>query len=185
MDRRTWKARFEWTMLGLALALALAAAPRAWATIPDANIVSGVNRGGFAVFEGVYGQADFAISERSAVGGYFGVDDNNLYFDNFGPGDGTFNDDLVMGGHYMYQFVEGDRHDPSIAGIFGAFANRAGLRPEFGIAISHNFDAKWTGRANLVYGPSWGFEVGYRFTPKVEGTFGITGLGALGLGFRF
>jgi hypothetical protein len=185
MDRRAWKARNGWTMLALVAAVALAGAPRAKATIPDANIVSGLNRGGFGVFEGVYGQADFSISERSAVGGYFGLDDNNLYFDEFGPGDDTFDDDLVLGGHYMYQFVEGNRSDPHVAGIFGAFANRAGLRPEFGIAVSYDFDSKWTGRANLVYGPSWGFEVGYRFTPTVEGTFGITGLGAIGLGFRF
>jgi hypothetical protein len=185
MIRRTWKARSESTMLAIVAALALVAAPRAWASIPDANIVAGVNRGGFGVFEGAYGQADFSLSERSAIGGYFGVDNNDLYFGDFGPADDTFSDDLVVGGHYMYQFVEGNRDDPSIAGIFGAFANRAGLRPEFGIALSHAFDAKWTGRANLVYGPSWGFEVGYRFTPKVEGTFGITGLGAIGLGFRF
>ena len=185
MERRTWKARIGWTMLALTVAGAMLAASRAGATIPDANIVSGVNRGGFGVFEGIYGQADFSISERSALGGYFGFDDNNLYFDDFGPGDDTFDDDLVLGGHYMYQFVEGNRSDPSIAGVFGAFANRAGLRPEFGIAISHDFDSRWTGRANLIYGPSWGFEVGYRFTRTVEGTFGITGLGAIGIGFRF
>ena len=185
MERRTWKARIESTMLAFVTASALLAAPRAWASIPDANIVAGVNRGGVGVFEGAYGQADFSISERSAVGGFFGVDNNDLYFGDFGPADDTFHDDVVVGGHYMYQFVEGNRTEPSVAGIFGAFANRAGLRPEFGIALSHAFDAKWTGRANLVYGPSWGFELGYRLTPKVEGTFGITGLGALGLGFRF
>jgi hypothetical protein len=172
-------------MLALIAAGALVLAPSAWATIPDANIVAGVNRGGFGAFEGVYGQADFSLSERSAVGGYFGIDENDLFFDEFGRNDDAFDDDLVVGGHYMYQFLEGTRREPSIAGIIGAFANRAGLRPEFGFALSHPFDAKWTGRANIVYGPSWGFEVGYRFSPTVEGTFGITGMGVLGVGFRF
>ncbi|HEX7078880.1 MAG TPA: hypothetical protein VF363_10685 [Candidatus Eisenbacteria bacterium] len=160
-------------------------APAARATIPDANIEAGVNRGGFGVISGAYGQADFSLSGHSAVGAYFGFDQNDLFFGDYGRNDNTFNDDLVVGGHYMYQFLEGTRHDPSIAGIFGAFANRAGLRPEFGIGLSYPFDAKWTGRANIVYGPSWGFEVGYRFNPEIEGTFGITGMGVLGLGFRF
>ena len=122
MDRRTWKACFGSTILALT-ALAFVAVPCVKATIPDANIVSGVNRGGFGVLEGVYGQADFSLSEKSAIGAYFGFDDHNLFFDDFGPGDDTFNDDLLMGGHYMVQFVEGNRSDPSIAGIFGAFAN--------------------------------------------------------------
>jgi hypothetical protein len=157
----------------------------AGASIPDANIRANVNRGGFGVLSGAYGQADFALNEHSAVGGYFGVDPNDVYFGDYAGSDRTFHDDFVVGGHYMYQFLEGTRQDPSIAGIFGAFANRAGLRPELGIAVSYPFDAKWTGRANIVYGPSWGFEMGYRFSPTVEGTFGITGMGVVGLGFRF
>lgn len=157
----------------------------AWAVIPDANIVAGVNRGGFGLISGVYGQADFPLSERSALGGFFGFDHNDLFFGDFDGSDDAFRDDLVMGGHYMVQFVEGTRRTPSVAGIMGLFANRAGLRPEIGLGLSYPFDAQWTGRANLVYGPSWGFEVGYRFSQSVEGTFGITGLGVVGLGFRF
>lgn len=184
MVRLTWKAIRDSTMLAAGAALLLAA-PAAFATIPDANIQSGVNRGGFGVISGAYGQADFPLTGHSAVGAYFGFDHNDVFFGDYRRGDNTFNDDLVVGGHYMYQFLEGTRHDPSISGIFGAFANRAGLRPEFGFALSYPFDAKWTGRANIVYGPSWGFEVGYRFNPEIEGTFGITGMGVLGLGFRF
>jgi hypothetical protein len=173
-------------MLLSILVLAIAAVvPRAWATIPDANIQARVNRGGFGMVSGAYGQADFALSDRSAVGGYFGVDPNNLYFGDYNHGDATFDNDVVVGGHYMYQFLEGTHRDPSISGILGAFANRAGLRPEFGLALSYPFDARWTGRANVVYGPSWGLEMGYRFSPQVEGTFGITGMGLVGLGFRF
>jgi hypothetical protein len=186
MSRVAWNARRDWTMLAWVVLAALVGwAPAARATIPDANIEAGVNRGGFGIISGAYGQADFSLSGHSAVGAYFGFDQNDLFFGDYGRNDNTFNDDLVVGGHYMYQFLEGTRHDPSIAGIFGAFANRAGLRPEFGIGLSYPFDAKWTGRANIVYGPSWGFEVGYRFNPEIEGTFGITGMGVLGLGFRF
>ncbi|HEY7727661.1 MAG TPA: hypothetical protein VID50_04345 [Candidatus Eisenbacteria bacterium] len=171
-------------MLALSLAL-MALPPAARAAIPDADIRAEVNRGGFGIISGAYGQADFALTEQSAVGGYFGLDPNDLYFGDYRRSDDTFEDDFVLGGHYMYQFLEGTAKDPSIGGIFGAFANRAGLRPEIGIALSYRFDPKWTGRANIVYGPSWGFEMGYRFSPSLEGTFGITGMGIVGLGFRF
>lgn len=182
MIRAAWNGMRRSSILLLALG-ALASA--AHATIPDADIRAQVNRGGFGVISGAYGQADFALTGHSAVGAYFGLDPNDLYFGDYRRRDNTFHDDFVLGGHYMYQFLEGTRNDPSISGIFGAFANRAGLRPEVGIALSYPFDAKWTGRANIVYGPSWGFEMGYRFTPTVEGTFGITGMGLVGLGFRF
>ena len=186
MTHTSWNGMVRSIVRFAALAtVALAAAPAARATIPDANIRAGVNRGGFGMISGAYGQADFALSDRSAIGAYFGVDPNDVYFADYGRGDDAFDDDLVMGGHYMYQFLEGSANEPSISGIFGAFANRGGMRPEFGLALSHPFDARWTGRANLVYGPSWGFEVGYRFSPTVEGTFGITGMGVVGLGFRF
>jgi hypothetical protein len=172
------------TLFALATALLLVpAASRA--SIPDADIRAHVNRGGFGMLSGVYGHADFALDERSAVGGYFGTDPNDVYFTDYGYGDHRFDSNMLVGGHYMYQFVEGSRHEPSIAGIFGAFANRHGLRPEIGAALSYPFDARWTGRANIVYGPSWGFEMAYRFSPNVEGTFGITGMGLLGIGFRF
>lgn len=138
------KPRSAWMMLIMAAAAALlpGAAP-ARAVLPDADIVSGRNRAGFGFLTGICGQADFALSERSALGGSFGFDHNDLFFADFDSGD------------------------------------------DIGIALSHPFDDRWTGRANLVYGPAWGFEVGYRFASRVEGTFGITGLGVVGLGFRF
>lgn len=78
-----------------------------------------------------------------APGAYFGTDPNDLHFGDYGRGDDTFDDDFVVGGHYLYQFLEGTR------------------------------------------GGSWGIEMGYRFSPTVEGTFGLTGMGLVGLGFRF
>jgi hypothetical protein len=185
MMRFDWKGGGRSTMLAAAVALAMSAPGVARASIPDANIQAGVNRGGFGMISGAYGQADFPLSGKSAVGGYFGIDPNDVFFSSFDNGDSHFNDDVIVGGHYMYQFVEGTHRDPSVCGIFGAFANRSGLRPEVGFGLSYPFDAKWTGRANIVYGPSWGFEMGYRFSPGVEGTFGITGMGVVGIGFRF
>ncbi len=183
--RVTWKADALSTMLMLIAVALFIAAPMAYATIPDANIQAGVNQGGFGVISGAYGQADFSLSGKSAVGAYFGVDPNDVFFAGYNNRDNNFGSDVVVGGHYMYQFVEGTSKDPSVAGIFGAFANRAGLRPEIGIAFSYPFDARWTGRANVVYGPSWGFEMGYHFNRQVEGTFGVTGMGVVGLKFRF
>ncbi len=185
MMRLTWKAFAQSTMLTLMAASLAAFAPRASGAIPDANIQAGVNRGGFGIFSGAYGQADFPLSGKSAVGGYFGIDPNDVFFGEFNNRDNNFDEDIVVGGHYMYQFVEGTSSGPSVAGIFGAFANRTGLRPEFGFALSYPFDARWNGRANFVYGPSWGFEMGYRFNENVEGTFGVTGMGVFGLKFRF
>ncbi len=165
--------------------VALTMSAPAGATIPDANIVDGVNRGGFGVITGVYGQADFPISGEAAVGAYFGFDPDDVYFDDFDNDDDVFDDDFVVGGHYMHQFLEGSSDEPHIAGLLGLYANRRGVRPEVGFALSYAFDRKWTGRANIVYGPSWGLEAGYRFSPTLEGTIGITGMGLLGLGFRF
>ena len=184
MKHAAWKPATRSTILFMALAMAFLV-PAAQATIPDADIREGVNRGGFGMISGAYGQADFSITGHSAMGGYFGIDPNDIYFADYGRGDDAFDGDVVVGGHYMYQFVEGTASEPSVSGVFGAFANRSGLRPEFGVALSYPFDPKWTGRANLVYGPSWGFEFAYRFSPTVEGTFGITGMGLVGIGFRF
>lgn len=185
MVRLTWKAIARSTMLSAIAAMLTAAVSPAWGAIPDASIQAGVNRGGFGIISGAYGHADFAISDQSAVGGYVGIDPNDLFLGDFDRGDTHFDSDVVVGGHYMYQFVEGTRRDPSVTGIFGAFANRHGLRPEFGFGLSYPFDVKWTGRANIVYGPSWGFEMAYQFNPQVEGTIGITGMGIVGLNFRF
>jgi hypothetical protein len=171
--------------IAAALTLALLAPARSGASIPDADIHQGVNSAGFGMISGAYGHADFGISERSAVGGYLGTDPNDLFFGDFDAGDRSFNSNTVVGGHYMYQFVEGGEHSPNVSGIFGAFANRDGLRPELGFGLSYPLSDRVTGRANVVYGPSWGFELGYRFNPSVEGTIGVTGMGMLGLGFRF
>jgi len=172
-------------LLPALLAAATAAVPPARASIPDADIRAGSNRGGFGIISGVYGHADYGISERSALGLYAGVDPNDVYFSDYDRRDDRFGSDALVGGHYMYQFVEGVDGNPSIAGVFGAFANRAAIRPELGLALSYPFADRWVGRLNAVYGPSWGLEFGYQFTPRVEGTFGITGMGLVGLGVRF
>lgn len=155
------------------------------ASIPDADIRASSNQAGFGVFDGAYGHVEFGISGRSAIGAYVGTDPNDLYFGDFRRGDRRFDSDLLVGGHYMYQFVEGIEGNPSVALIAGAFANRAGMRPEFGLALSYPFADRWVGRLNAVYGPSWGLEAGYNFSPTVQGTFGVTGMGLVGLNIRF
>lgn len=155
------------------------------ASIPDADIRAHVNQGGIGMISGVYGHADFGLSDREAIGAYVGTDPNDLYFNDYGPGDNEFDSNAIVGGHFMYQFVETEKNTPNVAGIFGAFADRAGVRPELGVALSYPFSERWTGRANVVYGPSWGFEAAYRFNQQVEGTIGVTGMGMLGIGFNF
>ena len=173
------------TVLVLCGAAAALPSGRAAASIPDADIRAGSNYGGFGAFDGAHAHADFGLTSRGAVGGYVGVDPNDLYFNDYSTGDDQFDSDTVVGGHYMYQFVEGVEGNPNIAGIIGAFANRSGLRPELGFAVSYPFAPRWVGRLNAVYGPSWGLEFGYNFTPTVQGTFGVTGMGLIGLGIRF
>ena len=155
------------------------------ASIPDADIRASSNEVGFGAIDGAYGRVEFGMSGRSAMGAYIGTARNDLYFGDFNNGDRRFNSDLLVGGHYMYQFVEGAEGDPNVALIAGAFANRAGLRPEFGLALSYPFADRWVGRLNAVYGPSWGLEAGYNFSPTVQGTFGVTGMGLVGLNVRF
>ena len=173
------------TMTTLCVAFLAAPLERAGASIPDADVQDHVNMGGFGAFDGVFGHADFGFSDRSAVGAYVGISPNDLYFADFDSRDNNFDSDTVIGGHYMYQFVEGDDENPNVAAIAGAFANRAGVRPELGFAVSYPFAERWVGRLNAVYGPSWGLEFGYNFTPTVQGTFGITGMGLLGVSVRF
>lgn len=171
-------------MLAFVSALFLSPAP-ASASIPDADIHASNNQVGFGAFDGAYGRVQFGLSGRSAIGAYAGTDHNDLYFGDFGSGDRRFDSDLLVGGHYMVQFVEGVNGNPNVAFIAGAFANRAGLRPELGLALSVPFASRWVGRVNAVYGPSWGIEAGYNFTPNVQGTFGVTGMGLVGLNVRF
>ena len=171
-------------LLAMVAAMAISAGA-AQASIPDADIRASSNQAGFGVFDGAYGHVEFGISGRSAIGAFGGTDPNDLYFGDFGSSDRRFNSDLLVGGHYMYQFVEGVEGNPNIALIAGAFANRAGMRPEFGLALSYPFAERWVGRLNAVYGPSWGLEFGYNFSPTVQGTLGVTGMGMAGINFRF
>ncbi len=180
MQSTNWN--WRWFVILASAACALTAAP-ASASIPDADIRAHVNQGGIGMISGVYGHADFGLSDREAIGAYVGADPNDIYYNDYNSGDGD--SDAIVGGHFMYQFVETEEGTPNVAGVFGAFANRSGVRPELGVALSYPFSDRWAGRANIVYGPSWGFEAVYKFNQQVEGTIGITGMGLLGIGFRF
>jgi len=179
---RTFRSPALWLAVVAAMALSVVAAE---ASIPDADIRTSNNQAGFGAFDGAYGRAQFGLSGRSAVGAYVGTDPTDIYFADFSSGDDHFSSDLLVGGHYMYQFVEGVEGTPSVALIAGAFANRVGVRPELGMALSYPFADRWVGRLNAVYGPSWGIEAGYNFSPTVQGTIGVTGMGLVGMNFRF
>lgn len=88
-----------------------------------------------------------------------------------------------------------------LAGVQGWGYNFAlgGWEPFAGVALAYPFTPQLTGRLNLAvgllggftgapwgaFGPS-GLEIGYRFTPSLEGTLGANGRGdVLGLNFSF
>src|SRR5262245_13544345 len=102
MTRHLVRWRMVMTLLGAAVLLGVSPAA---ASIPDADVRAGSSEAGFGAFSGAWGRADFGLSDRSAVGAYVGVDPNDLYFSDYGRGDRRFDNDAVVGGHYMYQFV--------------------------------------------------------------------------------
>lgn len=91
-----------------------------------------------------------------------------------------------------------------IGGVIGGFGytgltSPAGLNGgiEAGAGAAYTFVPKLVGRLNLVYGipfvggypyfavaPASGIELGYKFSPKIEGTIGYSGRGEV-LGLRF
>ncbi len=108
----------------------------------------------------------------------------------------------------LHKFV--DQNKFALSGLIGvagdqAFTTNLGSAPfgiEAGIAISYQFIPKLTGRLNVVgvvpilrngsfnyfsyVAPSSGIELGYKFTPNIEGTIGGNGQGdVLGLNILF
>ncbi|HBN07959.1 MAG TPA: hypothetical protein DD435_04690 [Cyanobacteria bacterium UBA8530] len=163
-------------------------------------------------------QADFYSNLR-----YFGLGAGN---DNVAASlDLPFSDELMFGGsislpgfglgyariplwdvHGVYQFVDGGKHDLSIAGIFGAWGGSrwsgdSFTNLELGFGLAFPFTNRLTGRFNLIVpyygtipgpyyytfgGPASGAELGYLFSSKLEGTLGVNGHGSiLGLTIRF
>ncbi|MBM3266248.1 MAG: hypothetical protein FJZ01_01250 [Candidatus Sericytochromatia bacterium] len=79
-----------------------------------------------------------------------------------------------------------------VAGAFGMGATLP-LGAEFGAGLAYELVPRLTGRLNILigtnfvsrvmYGPSSGFELGFAFTPRLEGTIGYNARGEV-LGLR-
>lgn len=72
----------------------------------------------------------------------------------------------------------------AVVAVLWPAVGRASI-PDTDIRAGYNEAGFGVGNGNFIYDPSWGLEVGYRFTPAVDGTVGVTGRGLVGLGLRF
>jgi len=141
---------------------------------------------------------DFKLSPQMSLGASFGSPFYRGKF--FGFEGGRY--DIRL----LYKFVQEGKF--SLSGLIGAAGDPvfngenkyslAGM--EIGVALSYEFTSKLTGRLNLVSGlplmswndslgylaPAAGIELGYKFTPTIEGTIGGNGQGDfLGLNIYF
>ena len=159
------------------LVIGLTVAP-AMASLIDANVVRGkpTLSAGFSIFQGFgfVGAGSFAIDQRMSVGGSLGFS-----FESPNP----YLADL----HMNFQMVEPTARNAMslslIGGVWGGTSDGIWLSkqkkdvyvmPELGVALSYMFDSRLTGRLNLVYGPSLGAEIGYKFNSAFEGIFAIS-----------
>lgn len=150
----------------------------ATASLIDANIMRGkpTLSAGFSIFQGFgfVGTANFAVDQRMSVGGSIGFS-----FESPNP----YLADLYMN----FQMVEPSARNAMsmslVGGLWGGTSDGIWLskqkkdpyiQPELGVALSYMFDSRLTGRLNLVYGPSLGAEIGYKFNSAFEGIFAIS-----------
>jgi hypothetical protein len=159
----------------------------AGASVIDANVVKGRHTfsGGFSLLQGfgLVATGDFALDNRMAVGGSVGYsfDGANAYLGDM---------------HLNFQFVEPTSQTPLsmslVGGLWGGTSNGLWLskyscpfyiQPEIGLAMSYMFDSRFTGRIDLVYGPSLGIELGYKIMPNLEAVFAVSEQ-VIGLKFR-
>jgi len=158
------------------------------ASLIESNVWRGRNTvtAGMSLFGGfgIVSSLDYAIDNQMALGGSVGVclSDENPYLVDF---------------HMNYQFIKPTRRDPLaisfVGGVWGGTSsgiwvnkNKKDLyiMPEIGVTISYPLEERITGRLNLVYGPSLGAEVGFKFHPKLEGIFAVSQQ-AVGIKFVF
>lgn len=162
-------------------------------TLPDADITQKIGLG-----TGPSVSADFKLNNRTSLGVSFG---SPIYRGVFTSG---FYDVRLL-----YKFL--DQNKLALSGLIGVTGNPAFnlsyrgslIGVEAGIALSYQFTSQVTGRLNLVTGvpidtwgrwnswysfaaPASGIEIGYKFTPSIEGTIGANGQGDfLGLNIYF
>lgn len=139
---------------------------------------------GLGIGNGLSLSIDFPVSRELSLGGSLGA-----------PGFLGSNFDFRL----LYKLVNGGRSGLTLdllAGLqasgprFSTFNN---FDPFVGVGLAYPFTPRLTGRLNVAVGvvsrqaflPS-GIELGYRFTPSLEGTIGANGHGDfLGLKFDF
>jgi hypothetical protein len=148
------------------------------ASLIDSNIVRGkpTFSAGFSLLQGFgfVGTGSFAIDNRMAVGGSLGFS-----FEDPTPS--------LADLHMNFQIVEPSAKNAMslslVGGVWGGTSDGIWLSkrahdvyvaPELGVALSYMFDSRMTGRLNLVYGPSLGAEIGYKFNSTFEGIFAIS-----------
>lgn len=162
-------------------------------TLPDADISQK-----FGIGTGPSISADFKLNNRTSLGVSLG---SPIYRGIFTSG--------LYDVRLLYKFL--DQNKFALSGLIGVTGNPAFnlkyagslIGVEAGIALSYQFTSQVTGRLNLVTGvpidtwgkwnswysfasPASGIEIGYKFTPTIEGTIGANGQGDfLGLNIYF
>jgi len=170
-----------------ALAVILSTASVSLASLIDANVVRGRTTfsAGFAMFQGFgfVGTANFPMDNRMSVGGSIG----------FSMGSPN---PCLADLHMNLQFIEPSARNPLsmslVGGVWGGTSDGIWLskkerdfyiQPELGVTMTYLFDSRLTGRLNIVYGPTVGAEIGYKFHPSLEGIFAISEQ-VIGIKFR-
>lgn len=177
-------------IVAAASVMALGAAPADASTLPDAAIPGGPVLG---VGLGPSLSLDFPLSDRASLGVAVGIP---FYEFNVAVADARL----------MYRLT--DRTPVAVSLLAGAFIGFGGkpalvttpIGVEVGVGLSHTFaSSPVTVRGNIVVGiptgnrfprfgagffsPSSGLELGYKFSPTIEGTLGFNGMGDV-LGLR-
>jgi|GEM_PF-2551844 len=166
------------TVIGIALVILAAASLPASSSLIDPDVVRGRRNFsvGFSMLQGfgLVTSGHFPMDNKMALGGSFGYS-----FENSNP--------YLFDLHMNLQFVEPTARSPIamslVGGLWGGTSNGLWLSkhekdlyvlPELGVAMSYMFNSRLTGRMNLVFGPSLGVELGYKFHPAIEGIFAIS-----------
>lgn len=167
------------------LALGATALPAQASSMPKADFDR--NTLGLGLGNGVSLSLDFPVNRDLSLGG-------SLSLPQFRAG----NFDLRL----LYKLIHGGRSNLTLALLAGVqaygptFGTFSTYQPMVGIGLAYPFTSQLTGRLNVVagFGGGWGWnnlgpsgiELGYRFTPNLEGTIGANGRGDfLGLKFAF
>ena len=174
------------TLAAAVLALGATALPAQASSMPKADFDR--NTLGLGLGNGFSLSLDFPVNRELSLGGSISA-----------PGFVSNNFDLRL----LYKLLNGGRSNLTLALLAGvqAYGPRFGTistyQPMVGVGLAYPFTSQLTGRLNLVagfgggafgltsMGPS-GIELGYRFTPNLEGTIGANGRGDfIGLKFAF